>query len=127
MDSDARISAESRADCRSRPLSFSFGPKVEVAGRFTYSPPVRDATSSFSATLSSTTSPPTWPRRSNRSKLPTVTSAAPYNGSNFGRRTTNFTAPLVELRPYSVPCGPRSTSMRSKSLKSSRLPICCDR
>ena len=33
----------------------------------------------------------------------------------LGARVTMFTAPSVEFLPSSVPCGPRSTSMRSRS------------
>jgi hypothetical protein len=32
-----------------------------------------------------------------------------------GLRVMMLSAPAVELRPYSVPCGPYSTSMRSRS------------
>ena len=42
---------------------------------------------------------------------------------------TTLTTPEVALRPNSVPCGPRSTSMRSRSKNSvsnSRVPISGD-
>ena len=36
-------------------------------------------------------------------------------GFEASLRVTYLTAPPMVLRPYSVPCGPRSTSMRSRS------------
>jgi hypothetical protein len=39
----------------------------------------------------------------------------------LGVLVTNFSRPPIELAPYSVPCGPRSTSIRATS-KVSKSP-----
>ena len=65
----------------------------------------------------------TLPRRPHRLSLPTVAVILPPN-SPVGLRVMKLIAPPVELRPYSVPCGPRSTSTRSSSATSSVEPTC---
>ncbi|MNV73231.1 hypothetical protein D3C71_1663690 [compost metagenome] len=40
-----------------------------------------------------------------------------------GCRVTRLTAPPMVFLPYSVPCGPRSTSMRSRSTVSKAAPV----
>ncbi|POM18082.1 hypothetical protein CSX04_06384 [Burkholderia cepacia] len=40
---------------------------------------------------------------------------APASKSRVGWFVMKFTVPPVVLRPYSVPCGPRSTSTRAMS------------
>src|SRR5579862_20291 len=47
-----------------------------------------------------------------------VTSAALLKLSSCGALVTSFTVPPIEPEPYSVPCGPRSTSTRERSNRS---------
>jgi hypothetical protein len=65
-------------------------------------------------------------RRPHRLSLPAVPVILPPN-SPEGFFVMKLTAPPVELRPYSVPCGPRNTSTRSSSATSSELPTCLPR
>ena len=50
----------------------------------------------------------------NSPKFPAVTWADAWT-SLLGARGMRFIAPPTAFRPYKVPCGPRSTSMRSRS------------
>jgi hypothetical protein len=61
--------------------------------------------------------------KSRRLKLPTVSVAPRSVRPISGRFDWYLIAPPLELRPYSVPCGPRRNSMRSKSRMSSSAPI----
>ena len=50
--------------------------------------------------------------------MPYSASADAWNTPSFGLAVITLTTPEVALRPNSVPCGPRSTSTRSRSKNS---------
>src|SRR5262245_15206272 len=61
--------------------------------------------------------PDTAPRSSRRSRSPAEISSQP-SGSALGAAERMFSTPAVAFLPNSAPCGPRSTSKRSRSTRS---------